>query len=203
MYHVRLTYFGRKSVCMEERTPLLNDKKMADEGLGERDQGNEREGRGGGCECDDEEVVIIVDGDGKGDGEEKSSHSRFQAISPSPSSQRTVNSARFYDQYHGHSSRYLSSLLSSLRQDPQPRDDGEGDDDIVDEADGNEKKGEGGGDRKVERERSCIFLAGDSSLDNKHWVYRPMYEHTEKAFYDDENVGENSFSFPPSHSLTY
>mmetsp|Transcript_30892 Transcript_30892/g.51134 ORF Transcript_30892/g.51134 Transcript_30892/m.51134 type:complete len:349 (-) Transcript_30892:261-1307(-) len=51
----------------------------------------------------------------------------------------SVSSSRFYLEYHGHLTNHLSQVITSLRQDSH----------------GNE--------------RSAIFLAGDSSLDNKAW----------------------------------
>ena len=117
--------------------------------------------------------------------------------SPSPSKKSmTISSPQFYDQYHGHPSMSLSLLLSSLRQwnDEETQEEEE---EVVIEKDQNEESEEKREEREEKRrkERSCIFLAGDSSLDNKHWVYRPLYHHTQKAFYDDENVGQFCFNF--------
>ena len=80
-------------------------------------------------------------GDGGGGCESRSrSRSRSRSTSRSPSTTAVyVDSSEFYDEYHGHKIEHLNSVLTSMRSN-------------------NGKK-----------ERRAIFLAGDSSLDNKFW----------------------------------
>ena len=55
----------------------------------------------------------------------------------------TIDSAQFYATYHGHRVEHLRTLHRALT------------------------------DREGDARPRVVFLAGDSSLDNKHWLYRP------------------------------
>eukprot|EP01062_Namystynia_karyoxenos_P036916 TRINITY_DN26889_c0_g1_i1.p1 TRINITY_DN26889_c0_g1~~TRINITY_DN26889_c0_g1_i1.p1 ORF type:complete len:366 (+),score=87.89 TRINITY_DN26889_c0_g1_i1:67-1164(+) len=75
------------------------------------------------------------------DSERRNSTTRLQR-SPEEPHGTAVHAGRFYEPYHGHDPDHLEVLVRELRR--------------VD----------AGG-----AERRCIFFAGDSSLDNKHWLY--------------------------------
>ena len=76
-----------------------------------------------------------------------------------------VPAGRYYERYQGHPMPLLSRVHDEMR-----RVEGEGNDGAKAEQDGGE--------------RPTIFLAGDSTLDNKHWLF-PYYDQSAACFLGD------------------
>ena len=83
---------------------------------------------------------------------------QIQQIQPTMNSSYTmIRSGDYYSTFYGHRARYLKTLLTSLRQIHT---------------------------KKNNTPPTCIFLGGDSSLDNKAWLFDNLMQSSQALQYD-------------------
>uniref|UniRef100_A0A0G4F414 Uncharacterized protein n=1 Tax=Chromera velia CCMP2878 TaxID=1169474 RepID=A0A0G4F414_9ALVE len=90
--------------------------------------------------------------------------SKFLHVMAQSSDPDFIPASEFYGNYHGHEVEFLEMLHDSMQQQSE---------------------------KKVEDARRCIFLVGDSSLDNKHWLLD-----TRRAPDDHQQLKSDSRSGP-------